>query len=92
MEDYEQVYEDFWKELVENPDGTLNVDAVKRELSDWHFAMREVAEVYCHITNGALSKPNYYASGVIAVADEYVDRMIVEALEDAQDSSETLIC
>lgn len=86
MEDYEQVYEDFWKELVANPDGTLNVDAVKRELFDWYFAMGEVAEVYCHITDGALSKPNYYASGVISVADEYVDRLIAEALEDAQDS------
>ena len=86
MKDYERVYEDFWKDVLENLDGTLNVDAVKKELFDWYFAMGEVAEVYCHITNGVLSKPNYYASSVIAVADEYVDRLIAEALEDAEDA------
>ena len=82
MEDYEKVYEDFWKRIVENPDGTLNVDQVKRELADWHFSMGQVSQVYSHITGGELSKPNYYASGVIAVADENIQRLIDEAIED----------
>ena len=35
MEDYEKEYNDFWKDIVENEDGTLNKDQVMRELYDY---------------------------------------------------------
>jgi hypothetical protein len=82
MTDYEDLYESYWKELVENPDGTLNLDAVKRELFDFHFVMSEVPKVYDHITGGGLSKANYYASGVISLAEEVVAQRINWAIED----------
>lgn len=82
MSDYEQVYDEFWKDIVENPDGTLDVDAVKRELADFRHMIREVPLVYDHVTGGMLSKPNYYASSVISAADEYTERLIEEALAD----------
>lgn len=75
-------YEEFWKEIVENPDGTLNLDAIKAELHDYWFLLEQVPQVYMHITGDMLSKPNYYASAVIQVADEYTQRLIDEAFED----------
>lgn len=82
MSDYEQVYDEFWKDIVENEDGTLNVDQVKRELADFHHMLAEVPLVYSHITGGELSKPNYYARDVISAAEEYISRCIEEGLQD----------
>jgi hypothetical protein len=87
--DYVKVYNDFWKGIVENPDGTLNLDQVQRELFDFHTAMGEVGQVYDHITGGQISKVNTKASAVIAVADEHVNEIVEDELrERAKDSAE----
>jgi hypothetical protein len=82
MNDYEQVYDEFWKDIVENEDGTLNVDAVKRELADFRHMLNEVPAVYEFVTGGMLSKPNYYARDVISAASDYIERCIEEGLQD----------
>lgn len=70
MEDYNKIYEDFWKRIVENEDGSLNIDQVKRELSDFYYMIEEVPKVYYHVTGGIISKPNTKSSAVISIADE----------------------
>lgn len=61
----EKVWEDFWKGLVCNEDGSINVEQIKKELCDYHFMLEQIPKVYCRITNGMLSKPNYLAETVI---------------------------
>ncbi len=56
--DYKKEYEDFWKEIVENEDGTLNKDQVMRELSDYSMVMSNCALAYCEMTNQRISKQN----------------------------------
>lgn len=85
MEDYEKVYDDFWKSIVENEDGTLNVDQIKRELFDWRIAMQQVSEAYSELTGGLLSKPNTAARWVIHYAQQQVRADIADELEDALD-------
>jgi len=82
LKSHEEVYDDFWKDIVENPDGTLNMDQLKRELAEWKFAMGEVAKVYCHVTGGQLSKPMYYAKDVIEFAEDYISQRCAWAIED----------
>jgi hypothetical protein len=77
-DDYEATYDEFWRALVENPDGTLNLDQVKRELHDYRWMMSQVPEVYSHVTGGILSKPNYEARSVINVADEHYQITVCE--------------
>jgi hypothetical protein len=84
--DYKQTWESFWKKLCTNKDGSLNLDAIQRELSDFHFVMGEVGKVYCHITGGLLSKPNYHADAVIGVYEDRVEKLIKEALEEEEHS------
>ena len=84
---YEEVWDEFWAPIVTNEDGSLNLDQVKRELADWKFAMRQVAKVYCHVTGDTLSKPMYYAEGVISVADEYMEQRIQWAINDFIDDN-----
>lgn len=67
-EDYEKTYADFWKSIVENPDGTLNLDQVMRELHDYHQMIEQVPLVYSEVTGGRISKPNTMASAVIGEA------------------------
>ena len=50
MGDYEKTYNDFWKDLVEDDNGSLNRDKVMRELADYHNVMQQVSLVYDDIT------------------------------------------
>lgn len=56
--DYKKEYEDFWKAIVENEDGTLNKDQVMRELSDYSMIMNNCALAYSEMTNERVSKQN----------------------------------
>ncbi|MFF4417048.1 hypothetical protein ACFYY8_31390 [Streptosporangium sp. NPDC001559] len=80
--DYEKTYDEFWKEIVERPDGTLDLDQLKRELADYRMVLREVGEVYCHVTGGQISKPHTAAATVIAVADDRVQEIVAEAIAE----------
>lgn len=76
MSDYEKDYEEFWKRLVENKDGTLNLDQIKRELSDYKFLMEHASSVYCELTG--LSKTHYSANTILTrVFDKYIDKELV---------------
>lgn len=87
MTDYEEKYEEFWKEIVENPDGTLNKDAVMRELCDYSMILHNAGEVYWHVTGGAISKVNTCASAVIS---ESLRVCLEEAEEYARAAEEPL--
>jgi len=81
-EDYEATFERLWKDIIMNTDGSVNLDQVKRELHDFAFMMGEVSHVYSHVTGGILSKPNYYASSVIGVHDDYVEKQCQDVIEN----------
>jgi len=71
---YEQEFDSYWKDIVLNEDGTVNLDQVKRELSDYSMVMEIASEVYGNITNGNISKPNTNADVIIDVANEEQDK------------------
>jgi len=81
MADYEEIYDTFWKNIVE-VDGVLDMDQLKKELADFHMVMTEVPSVYCHITDGQLSKCTYLARDVIQIAEEVEENHIQEAITD----------
>lgn len=58
--DYEKDYEDFWKDIIENEDGSLNKDQMMRELSDYLMIMDNCTKAYCLMTNSLISKPNTF--------------------------------
>lgn len=55
---YQEEYDEFWKSIVENEDGTLNKDQVMRELSDYSMVMDNCESAYSAMTNGIVSKAN----------------------------------
>lgn len=70
MTEAEKTFNEFWRGIVENPDGTLNRDQVMRELHDYWVLLEEVPKVYDDITGGRFSKPNTAAHHVIAEVAE----------------------
>lgn len=83
---YQQVYEEYWKDLVET-DGQLDKDKVMRELADYYFMLEQVPKVYMHVSGGRISKPNTYAFEVIQQHDERREEDIQEAVDDSKEKS-----
>lgn len=84
MTDYEtaeETYKNFWKLIVEK-DGEVDMKQVKKELHDFHFVMAQVSMVYSELTGGQLSKPHYYADGVITEVNRYFDMIRQDEIED----------
>lgn len=69
MKTPEEVYNEFWKPLVEQ-NGQIDMAALKNELFDYWVTLNEAPKVYEHITNGKFTKPNTDSQFVIDAADE----------------------
>lgn len=93
--DYMGTFNAFWRRLVTNPNGTLNPDAVARELHDFSTLIHNASRVYDHVTGGKISKVNTLPEVVIAVADDECTKAVDEALKEqaeiAADSSSTAL-
>jgi hypothetical protein len=88
--DYMETYESFWADLVEK-DGTLDKDAVARELHDYNFLMDQVTTVYSELAD--LSKTNYHAHAILGVIndrqEEHYRKHYAERLCDSADEVES---
>lgn len=73
---------EFWKPIVENEDGTINIEQVKKELSDFSFVIEQVPKVYCAITGDLLSKCMYDANTVISAAEDHYRNHYIEAAKE----------
>jgi hypothetical protein len=84
VKDYEITYEDFWKDIVEK-DGKVDMDQIKRELSDYHYLLQEVPYVYDSLAG--LSKPHTPGHVIVArVEDRMIDKQM--AFDDLTARSE----
>lgn len=81
----EENWKEFWKDLCTNKDGSINLEAIKNELSDYSFLLDQVPLVYDSVTGGRISKPNTYAFEVIAQADERWNEGYDQGYKDAKD-------
>lgn len=98
-EDYEKDYDTYWKGIIENEDGSVNLDQVKRELYDYSSLMTNATRVYMVVTGGMVSKTNTMSSSIISVYNEKVDEMVEEYnrqemeyfLEDPKNKQKVLV-
>lgn len=83
--DYNQIYNDFWKDIIEDKYGNIDIEQLKKELCDYEFMLSEVPKVYYNVTNGLLSKPLYYADTIINCYNDYIMKYYThkDDLEDA---------
>ena len=94
MEEVEKVYQEFWKDIVENEDGTLNVEQVKKELADFSMVMDNCSSAYEEMSGSLITKPNTYFSEVLKIFQEkfwnvdFVKDDIRDMLNDVDDIEE----
>jgi hypothetical protein len=70
----EDVYKDFWKFIIETPDGRIDMEQLMSELSDYYELIRTVQKVYPHITGDKLKATTYDADTICNSADEYYEK------------------
>lgn len=77
--------DEFWKEIILNEDGSVNVEQVYKELSDYSHMLKHVPIVYMHITKNTLSKPMYTAEQVTSLADQCYSEEYYETITEFLD-------
>jgi len=81
-EDYQRVYAEFWRDLVETG-GKLDQDKVARELYDYHVLLRDVQMVYDSVTMGRLSKPNTRVDAIVSTVADLQQEACDDVLREA---------
>ena len=72
--DYEKDFQEFWKPIICNEDGSINLEQLKKELSDCHTMMEEWRHTLYTLTGAKLSKPNYTSDVMIHEITEYFEK------------------
>ena len=85
----EDNYNEFWKEIVEK-NGELDLNQIKKELSDYSFILDQLPKIYCHVTGGLLSKHMYFAGTIIQVFEERQSELFEDLLKDELEGKQLL--
>lgn len=75
-------FDEFWRPIVCNQDGTINQDKLNAELWDYYTFMGTAAKVYDGITGGRVSKINTLPEAILAENEDHLQRCIQEAVEE----------
>lgn len=86
----EEVYDEFWKDILE-PGGQFNMEQTKKELHDYWIALQEVPKVYSELAG--LSKITTHSHYIINGAQEQFNRnaaldMLDKMLDEASTGAE----
>jgi hypothetical protein len=77
--DWDEEFKKFWLPLLTTKDRTgkphYDKQKIKNQLQDLVFCLQQTSKVYSEITEGMLSKQNYYADVIIS---KYQEQLIIE--------------
>jgi hypothetical protein len=63
---YEKDWQEFWKDIVTEY-GNLDLEQIKKELSDYKMMMETLSEINSELSDGLLSYPTYPAKTILNV-------------------------
>ena len=69
---------EFWKTIVENPDGTINVEQLKKEFADFSMLIDHMQDLYCMATGNRVS--------YVTTMPQAVYTLFEEQLQESYDS------
>lgn len=78
----EENWEEFWKDIILNKDGSVNLDQLKKELFDFSDMIHRMMDLTCAITNERMSYATYSVKNILSVAQEVRDDEIAQQIED----------
>ena len=78
----DEVYVHLWKDTVENPDGTLNKQAVIDVLYNYSATLYNNSLLYSYLTEGEVTDPQTPITVVMEISDLHVASMIDGGIQD----------
>jgi hypothetical protein len=78
----ERVWREFWLPIVGRPDGSIDMEQVKKELHDLHMLHEHCGLAYDWMTGGKVSKANTEFETVKAIAEDLRTKEIDEAVKE----------
>lgn len=74
-EKIDSVWNSIWKDILENPDGTPDMESIKRELHDYIVLFKSVQTAYSRLTGGEVTNPFTPVDVLLSYADLYYQEM-----------------
>ncbi|MGD6889355.1 hypothetical protein [Bacillus mobilis] len=92
MKDHNEVFERFWKGIVINDDGNLDIDKVKRELADYKNMADQVIRVYDTLaeTRDILSNAELVIAAAHVLQKEYARDVYMQDIIELADIDGTI--
>ena len=87
-EKIDSVWNSIWKDILENPDGSLDVDSVRRELHDYAILFKSVQTAYSRLTGGEIDHPFTQLDVLISYVDLYYEEMMSVGYQEEQEEEE----
>ena len=88
QKDIDETYENFWKSLVENPNGELNKEEVKKKLYDLAMVNAKMTKLVSTVTGETISNPNAELDDIIAAYYDRMESIVGMNLEEEKEWSE----
>ena len=82
------VYNEFWKPIVEDNNGALSLDKVAKELADFSDLMDRMTKLNYLCSDGVLSYPTYDAETIYSAFQEALDERYEMGYNDAKEDME----
>ena len=89
-EETQEDWEEIWKPLLYT-NGKLDIKKIEKEMHDLIFVFEQVGKVYSSLTGGTLSKPMYYAEGIIQLHEDAITEAYDEGYADAKEELSQLL-
>lgn len=81
----EETYASFWKQLIQRPDGSVDLTQVKKELCDYSFMIDNTTKAFSELSGGMISKPNTYWYEVVGENNRKLEKDLEMYKDDLYD-------
>lgn len=79
------VWDMVWKDILENPDGTPDMESIKTELHDYAVLFKSVQTAYSRLTGGEINHPFTQLDVLISYVDLYYEEMMSAGYQEEQE-------
>lgn len=85
-------WDEKWKALLQNSDGSINLEQLKLELADFEDLINRMTSLTYEVTGGLLSKPTYLVGAIIDAKERYEEHVLDSQKKDDKEEGKCSFC
>jgi hypothetical protein len=85
-------WESHWKDILENKDGSININQLKLELDDYSKLAKRMSVLTSEMTGGRLSYPTYSVKTILQAHEDCKALDREQQIEDDKEDGECSLC